>query len=63
MADIPDSVREGHEHALDESLGVELTDEQLHQLAEGATSWGANCMLEGRKIEIDLKKLIEIKKK
>jgi hypothetical protein len=32
-----------HEKELMESMGTELSDEQLQQLAEGSCSWGANC--------------------
>lgn len=31
------------ETALEQSMGEELTDEQLLQMAEGSCSWGANC--------------------
>ena len=28
---------------LTEAMETELTDDQLEQLAEGSSSWGANC--------------------
>jgi hypothetical protein len=36
-------VRKQEEELLEQAMESELTDEQLHQLAEGASSWGANC--------------------
>ena len=38
-----DEVRKQHEDSLAKTTEPELTDEQLHQLAEGANSWGAGC--------------------
>ncbi len=35
--------KQQQEAQLTESLGSELTDDQLEQLAEGSSSWGANC--------------------
>jgi hypothetical protein len=31
------------EEQLTDAMGQELTDEQLERLAEGSSSWGANC--------------------
>lgn len=36
-------IKQTQEMQLTESMGQELTDEQLAQLAEGSCSWGANC--------------------
>jgi hypothetical protein len=36
-------IKQVEEQKLTESIGTELTDEQLEQLAEGSCSWGANC--------------------
>ncbi len=36
-------IRQQHEAQLTESMEKELTDDQLEQLAEGSSSWGANC--------------------
>lgn len=38
-----DEIRKAHEDAVHDTIESELTDEQLLQLAEGASSWGANC--------------------
>lgn len=35
--------KQQHEVQLMETMGQELSDEQLQQLAEGSCSWGANC--------------------
>jgi hypothetical protein len=40
-------VREQHEEVLQQTMESELSDEQLQQLAEGASSWGANCNKNG----------------
>jgi len=47
MAEIKDIVatpeKQEQEARLTEAMEAELTDEQLLQLAEGSSSWGANC--------------------
>jgi hypothetical protein len=40
---IASEVKEQQEKKLTDTMGEELTDEQLEQLAEGSCSWGANC--------------------
>jgi len=37
------SVKKDEEARITSAMEQELTDEQLVQLAEGASSWGANC--------------------
>ncbi len=36
-------VKQDLENDLNEAIDAELTDEQLVQLAEGSSSWGAHC--------------------
>ncbi len=36
-------VKDQHEAQINSAMEAELTDEQLLQLAEGSSSWGANC--------------------
>jgi hypothetical protein len=55
----PSAARDRHEQILEETMGPELTDEQLQQLADGATSWGANCLPGGDKLPAELKKLFK----
>lgn len=43
MAENVSDIREVMESRLNASIEMELTDEQLQQLAEGSCSWGANC--------------------
>lgn len=43
MDETRDEIRKTHEDAVSSAVESELTDEQLQQLAEGASSWGANC--------------------
>lgn len=47
MAEIKDVAVEAEKHEqevkLTEAMEAELNDEQLLQLAEGSSSWGANC--------------------
>jgi hypothetical protein len=35
--------KQQQETQLMDTMGQELSDEQLEQLAEGSCSWGANC--------------------
>lgn len=35
--------KQDHEEDLNRAIDAELTDEQLVQLAEGSSSWGAHC--------------------
>jgi|1185.fasta_scaffold976506_1 hypothetical protein len=35
--------QQAEEDRLTQTIEAELTDEQLTQLAEGASSWGAHC--------------------
>jgi hypothetical protein len=37
------SEKHEQEAQLNEAMEAELSDEQLLQLAEGSSSWGANC--------------------
>jgi hypothetical protein len=41
--DIKDEIRHRQNEAIEETMQADLSDEQLQQLAEGASSWGANC--------------------
>jgi hypothetical protein len=41
------ALRALHEEELDRTISEELTDDQLQQLAEGASSWGASCTAGG----------------
>jgi hypothetical protein len=47
MAEIKDAAfateKQERETELTTAMEAELTDEQLLQLAEGSSSWGANC--------------------
>jgi len=47
MAEIKDVAveqeKQTQEAQLNSAMEAELTDEQLLQLAEGSSSWGANC--------------------
>lgn len=44
MADLnQDIVKNAEEARITSEIEQELTDDQLVQLAEGASSWGANC--------------------
>jgi hypothetical protein len=36
-------IKQQQDDQMMESMGTELSDEQLQQLAEGSCSWGANC--------------------
>lgn len=38
-----DNKRSSREDELVDAMERELTDEQLLQMAEGSSSWGANC--------------------
>jgi len=38
-----EEIKNQHEVELTEAIEKELTDEQLLQLAEGSSSWGAQC--------------------
>ena len=35
--------KQDHEEELNHAIESELTDEQLVELAEGSSSWGAHC--------------------
>lgn len=37
------NTKQQHEAQLMATMGQELSDEQLQELAEGSCSWGANC--------------------
>jgi hypothetical protein len=45
MADIErsDAIKSAEEDRITTAIEQELSDDQLLQLAEGASSWGANC--------------------
>ena len=44
MADLnQDNAKTVEENRITAEMEQELTDDQLVQLAEGASSWGANC--------------------
>ena len=43
MEKILTETKREQEAQLTEAMEKELTDDQLEQLAEGSSSWGANC--------------------
>ena len=43
MANDPQDTKALEEERITTAIEQELTDDQLVQLAEGASSWGANC--------------------
>ncbi len=43
LTDVPADMKAKLEETLNGSIEAELTDDQLVELAEGSSSWGAHC--------------------
>jgi hypothetical protein len=44
---VPAKTKQAEEEQVTQAIEAELTDEQLTQLAEGSSSWGAHCNQNG----------------